>query len=38
MVFGFKESKKRFTLYHLEENEIYTQDCQVHCMFLDNNN
>jgi len=27
MVFGFKESKKRFNLYHLEENEIYTQDC-----------
>ena len=35
---GLKAKQKRFSLYFLEENEIYTQDLSGFCIILDNEN
>lgn len=36
-MFSLKAKQKRFSLYFLEENEIYTQDLTGYCLILDNN-
>ena len=33
---GLKAKQKRFSLYFLEENELYTQDLSGFCLILDN--
>jgi hypothetical protein len=32
---GFKTFQKRFTLFHLEEREIYSNDVSVKCLLVD---
>jgi hypothetical protein len=34
---GFKTKKKRFNMFYLEENELYTRDLQVVCVYRDIN-
>lgn len=33
---GLKAKQKRFSLYYLEENELYTQDLSGFCIIVDN--
>lgn len=35
-MFSLKAKQKRFSLYFLEENEIYTQDLTGYCLIVDN--
>ena len=35
-MFSLKAKQKRFSLYFLEENELYTQDLSGFCIILDN--
>jgi hypothetical protein len=32
---GFNGRKRRFNLYHLEENELYTKDCLAIFIYID---